>query len=73
LNILEWTLHQAAQRGLFDSVKNLILSNKASANDKDDQNCTALHWAAINNHIEIAKFLLSKYLKRFIYYLIYLS
>jgi len=54
----EWTLHQASQRGLFDSVKNLILSNKANANDKDDQNCTALHWAAINNHIEIAKFLL---------------
>jgi len=54
----EWTLHQASQRGLFDVVKKLILSNKANANDKDDQNCTALHWAAINNHIEIAKFLL---------------
>jgi len=46
---------------LFDAVKNLILSNKANTNDKDEQNCTALHWAAINNHIEIAKFLLSNY------------
>ncbi|ORX55907.1 hypothetical protein BCR36DRAFT_581063 [Piromyces finnis] len=54
----EWTLHQAAQRGLFEAVKNLILSNKANANDKDEQNCSALHWAAINNHLEVAKFLL---------------
>eukprot|EP00833_Pecoramyces_ruminatium_P011769 jgi/Orpsp1_1/1185801/evm.model.c7180000095352.1 len=54
----DWTLHQASQRGLFEVVRNLILSNKAGVNDKDDQNCTALHWAAINNHLEIAKFLL---------------
>jgi len=46
----------------------LILSNKAGSNDKDEQNCTALHWAAINNHLEIAKFLLSNYkaLKQYI-------
>ncbi|KAG4090815.1 ankyrin repeat-containing domain protein [Neocallimastix lanati (nom. inval.)] len=55
---IDWTLHQASQRGLFEVVKNLILSNKAGSNDKDEQNCTALHWAAINNHLEIAKFLL---------------
>ena len=42
-------------------VKKLILLNEAGANDKDEQNCTALHWAAINNHLEIAKFLLSNY------------
>ncbi|KAL6621559.1 ankyrin repeat-containing domain protein [Neocallimastix sp. 'constans'] len=55
---IDWTLHHASQRGLFEVVKNLILSNKAGSNDKDEQNCTALHWAAINNHLEIAKFLL---------------
>jgi palmitoyltransferase len=54
----DWTLHQASQRGLFEVVKKLILLNEAGANDKDEQNCTALHWAAINNHLEIAKFLL---------------
>ncbi|RUP07423.1 ankyrin repeat-containing domain protein, partial [Jimgerdemannia flammicorona] len=54
------TLHEAAQRGSFQSVKYLLDSKKASPNDVDPTGVTALHYAALQNHDVVAKFLIDK-------------
>lgn len=41
-------------------VKELIESGKAKATDRDDQNITPLHWAAINAQIATCKYLLEQ-------------
>lgn len=41
------TLFEAAQFGNLDRVDYLIRNGLATANDKDAENCTALHWACI--------------------------
>ncbi|RUS24526.1 ankyrin repeat-containing domain protein, partial [Jimgerdemannia flammicorona] len=60
LNQIELTLHEAAQRGSFQSVKYLLDSKKASPNDVDPTGVTALHYAALQNHDVVAKFLIDK-------------
>lgn len=35
-------------------------SGGVTVNDRDNGNCTALHWAAINNHLMVAKFLVDQ-------------
>ncbi|KAL1920636.1 uncharacterized protein VTP21DRAFT_1013 [Calcarisporiella thermophila] len=56
----EMTLFQAAQFGNFQVLRELLDSGKAKATDRDETNVTALHWAAINNRLAIAKFLISR-------------
>ncbi|KAF9438911.1 palmitoyltransferase akr1 [Entomortierella beljakovae] len=51
-------IFQASQMGKLDVVARLIDSDKSLATSKDVQDVTALHWAAINNNIPIAKYLL---------------
>ncbi|KAJ3052767.1 hypothetical protein HK097_005693 [Rhizophlyctis rosea] len=53
-------LFQAAQRGILERVTGLIESGGASTADRDKENCTALHWAAINNHMAVARFLIDR-------------
>ncbi|MBW0475374.1 hypothetical protein O181_015089 [Austropuccinia psidii MF-1] len=53
-------LHLAAQRGDLQAVKDLLDSNLAQATDVDDQQITPLHWSAINGHLLVSSFLISR-------------
>ena len=46
------------QHGHYEQVLNAI--DTLSANISDDDGCTLLHWAAINNRVKIAELLLNK-------------
>jgi len=48
----------AAQKGELQTLHDLLKSGQADANDRDAQNITALHWAAINNRLVACKDLL---------------
>ncbi|KAG8912287.1 palmitoyltransferase akr1 [Tulasnella sp. 408] len=50
----------AAQRGDLETIKHLIESGAAKATDRDDQNVTPLHWAAINAQLPACKYLLEQ-------------
>lgn len=50
----------AAQRGDLALIKTLIESGGATANDRDPQNITPLHWAAINAHLPACRYLLDQ-------------
>ncbi|KAI9058689.1 ankyrin [Trametes sanguinea] len=50
----------AAQRGDVDTIRRLIESGKASATDRDEQNITPLHWAAINAQLAACRYLLEQ-------------
>ena len=50
----------AAQRGDVELLRDLIESGKASATDRDPQNITPLHWAAINAHVAACRYLLEQ-------------
>jgi len=56
----EASIFVAAQRGDVELMRELINSGKASATDRDPQNITPLHWAAINAHIAACRFLLEQ-------------
>lgn len=47
----------AVQEGDLETVKSLVLSRIFHPNAVDRGQCTLLHWAAINNRIQIASFL----------------
>ncbi|KAG0224280.1 palmitoyltransferase akr1 [Actinomortierella wolfii] len=51
-------IFQAAQLGKLSIVANLLAKDKSLARSRDFQEVTPLHWAAINNHIAVAKCLL---------------
>ncbi|RDB17708.1 Palmitoyltransferase AKR1 [Hypsizygus marmoreus] len=50
----------AAQRGDVVLIRELIESGRAQATDRDDQNITPLHWAAINAHVAACRYLLEQ-------------
>ncbi|KAG0306309.1 palmitoyltransferase akr1 [Dissophora globulifera] len=52
------TIFQAAQMGKLAIVARLIETDPKVVHSRDFQDVTALHWAAINNHIPVAKCLL---------------
>ncbi|OBZ74694.1 Palmitoyltransferase AKR1 [Grifola frondosa] len=54
------TVFVAAQRGDVDALRELIESGKAKATDRDDQNITPLHWAAINAQVAACRYLLEQ-------------
>lgn len=58
--IKELTFFEAAQQGNLTLLEQYISTNKHTANEVDAENCTALHWAALNAHMHVAKFLISK-------------
>ncbi|KAI5475300.1 Palmitoyltransferase AKR1 [Pseudohyphozyma bogoriensis] len=62
-------LHAAAQTGDVQLIRELLTPSdepssstavRADVNDKDPQGISALHWAAINNHLLVCKFLLEQ-------------
>ncbi|KAJ3414182.1 hypothetical protein HDV05_006887 [Chytridiales sp. JEL 0842] len=57
---LDLDLYQAAQRGASNRVSALLEAGEVTANSRDAENCTALHWAAINNHLGVARLLIDK-------------
>ncbi|TCD60700.1 palmitoyltransferase akr1 [Steccherinum ochraceum] len=50
----------AAQRGDVATLQSLIESGKAKATDRDEQNITPLHWAAINAQVAACRYLLEQ-------------
>jgi len=56
----ETTIFAAAQRGDVNLIRELIESGRANATDRDEQNITPLHWAAINAHIAACRYLLEQ-------------
>lgn len=52
-------LFTASQQGNSDLVKQFIDTTN-SPDDTDCQNVTALHWASINNHINVVQLLLDR-------------
>jgi palmitoyltransferase len=52
------TIHSAAQRGDLALIQHLISTGRATANDRDEEGITPLHWAAINAHTPVCRFLL---------------
>lgn len=55
----ELTAVKATQYGVLDRLKELVESGQTDPHEPDAENVYLLHWAAINNRIEIAKYLLS--------------
>lgn len=49
---------KATQYGILERLKELIDSGVADPNVPDEENVYLLHWAAINNRLDIAKYLL---------------
>ena len=50
---------KATQYGVIDRLKELIETNQCDPNKPDKENVYLLHWAAINNRLDIAKYLVS--------------
>ena len=50
----------AAQRGDVNLIRQLIESGRARATDRDEQNVTPLHWAAINAQLPACRYLLEQ-------------
>ena len=50
----------AAQRGDIHLIRELIESGRARATDRDEQNITPLHWAAINAQVPACRYLLEQ-------------
>ncbi|KAL9130470.1 MAG: hypothetical protein Q9217_001342 [Psora testacea] len=49
---------QLARLGEIGSIQTLLETGKCNANYKDEESITPLHWAAINNHFALCKFLI---------------
>lgn len=47
-------IKHAVQFGDLSKVKHLIESGLATANDTDSDDCSLLHWAAINNRLQVS-------------------
>ncbi|KAL4077498.1 hypothetical protein J3A83DRAFT_4214067 [Scleroderma citrinum] len=50
----------AAQRGDLATIRELIESGNATVNDRDEQNVTPLHWAAINAQLATCRYLIEQ-------------
>jgi hypothetical protein len=58
--VAEMTVVQAVQYNEFDRVKELIESGEINVNTPDNEGCYLLHWASINNHVELVRYLIAK-------------
>jgi palmitoyltransferase len=50
---------KATQYGVLERLKELVDSGQCDPNKSDSENVYLLHWAAINNRLDIAQYLLS--------------
>ncbi|XP_006817985.1 palmitoyltransferase ZDHHC17-like [Saccoglossus kowalevskii] len=55
-----WDIVKATQYGIMDRVKYLIEQEGYDVNQPDDENVSLLHWGAINNRLELCKYLILK-------------
>ncbi len=53
-------IHELAQKGDLEGVKNLIAQNPELVNARDKHGRTPLHWACRGVHLEVVKFLVDK-------------
>ena len=60
LTPIQVNIFVAAQRGDVELIQQLIDSGKAKPTDRDAQNITPLHWAAINAHVGACRYLLEQ-------------
>ena len=51
---------KATQYGIFDRVQHLLDVENVKVNTRDAENVTLLHWAAINNRLELSRLFLSR-------------
>jgi hypothetical protein len=51
---------QAVQYNEIERVKQLIESGEADVNKPDSEGCYAMHWASINNHVELVRYFIAK-------------
>ena len=49
-------LHLAARHGWMDTIIELITKYKCDTNCKDSHGCIPLHYAVINNHLEVVRY-----------------
>ena len=56
----DFDIVKATQYGLIERVQQLLDEEVTGVNSRDAENVTHLHWAAINNRIEIGKLYLSR-------------
>ncbi|CAF1379307.1 unnamed protein product [Rotaria magnacalcarata] len=56
----QMSIVQAVQYNEIERVKQLIESGQVDVNTPDQEGCYLLHWAAINNHIELIRYLIAK-------------
>ncbi|KAJ1565219.1 Palmitoyltransferase Hip14, partial [Cladochytrium tenue] len=52
-------IFEAARRGSLDLVSRIV-EQGVNPSARDHENCTALHWAAIKNHLAVVKFLIEQ-------------
>ena len=60
LKLSKQSIFSASQRGDLALVKQLVESGQATVNDRDPQNISPLHWAAINAHLALCRYLLEQ-------------
>ncbi|CAF0849764.1 unnamed protein product [Rotaria sp. Silwood1] len=51
---------QAVQYNEIERVKQLIESGQSDVNTPDNEGCYLMHWASINNHVELVRYLIAK-------------
>ena len=51
---------QAVQYNEIERVKELVETAGNNVNTPDPEGCYLLHWASINNHVELARYLIAK-------------
>ncbi|GHJ88235.1 hypothetical protein NliqN6_4637 [Naganishia liquefaciens] len=56
----ERTPHQLCQVGDLEALENLAASGQLDVNARDEANVTLLHWAAINAHVAVCRWLMEK-------------
>ncbi|CAF0787998.1 unnamed protein product [Adineta ricciae] len=58
--VAEMTAVQAVQYNELERLKEIIESGQMDVNTPDIEGCYLLHWAAINNHCQIMRYLIAK-------------
>ncbi|KAK9763099.1 palmitoyltransferase akr1, variant 3 [Basidiobolus ranarum] len=59
-DVYDITIHQAAQQGNLVAIEYLVENGQATIDERDLQDNTALHWAAINNRMAIVRYFIDK-------------
>ncbi len=57
---IDMTIVQAVQYNEIERVKELVESLQHDVNTPDQEGCFLLHWASINNHVELVRYLIAK-------------